>query len=600
MIRGSRTWLLVFALLVVGSVAIAVVYQEAQRVRTEAREQFYEQYNRQQLLLAEQAANSVEEFFDTLKRNLALVVSLFKDEEVSVARAAAVHGILSRIYESLSDTPIIDLVVFDREGTVVTIFPPDPYTLGRNYAWRDYYRWARDSGKPGQMYVTPFMRMEGGQQRGNKAMILAEGIYGPDGEFLGVAAFPIDFDKLARRHILSVRIGKEGYAWLVDADEQSVLVDPNGRVDGESFRDAFLPRWPNLYQFLLSTLDGIPGTGWYEYEDPVDREKRVRKLVGYQPVRIGERLWVLGVATPEREVDALLSSFLRRQELFSFTLAGAIFGGIALLSLALVFWNRLLSSRVEARTRDLAEARSKLESTFSELLTAKKLAAVGQLALGIVHEIRNPLSAIRMNIQMIRKKLPAQGAVQENFSMVDAEVLRLNRLLNDLLSFARPRPVNLQATDLVEVVERVVRLMGERLAAEGIELDTDLPPRLVALGDAEQIEQIILNLVLNAIEAMEGTGGERRIVIGVRAINGSVEISVGDTGPGVAEEERDKIFDPFYTTKSSGGGLGLSTVQSIVLHHHGSVDVRNRPTGGALFTVRLPIDGGGSGVGGEA
>lgn len=589
-----------FALLVVGSVAIAVVYQEAQRVRTEAREQFYEQYNRQQLLLAEQAANSVEEFFDTLKRNLALVVSLFKDEEVSVARAAAVHGILSRIYESLSDTPIIDLVVFDREGTVVTIFPPDPYTLGRNYAWRDYYRWARDSGKPGQMYVTPFMRMEGGQQRGNKAMILAEGIYGPDGEFLGVAAFPIDFDKLARRHILSVRIGKEGYAWLVDADEQSVLVDPNGRVDGESFRDAFLPRWPNLYQFLLSTLDGIPGTGWYEYEDPVDREKRVRKLVGYQPVRIGERLWVLGVATPEREVDALLSSFLRRQELFSFTLAGAIFGGIALLSLALVFWNRLLSSRVEARTRDLAEARSKLESTFSELLTAKKLAAVGQLALGIVHEIRNPLSAIRMNIQMIRKKLPAQGAVQENFSMVDAEVLRLNRLLNDLLSFARPRPVNLQATDLVEVVERVVRLMGERLAAEGIELDTDLPPRLVALGDAEQIEQIILNLVLNAIEAMEGTGGERRIVIGVRAINGSVEISVGDTGPGVAEEERDKIFDPFYTTKSSGGGLGLSTVQSIVLHHHGSVDVRNRPTGGALFTVRLPIDGGGSGVGGEA
>lgn len=577
------------ALLVIGSVAIAAIYQEANKVRAEARAQFFEQYNRQQLLLAEQAAHSVEEFFATLQRNLKLVVSLFRDADVSAERAAVVHGTLSKVYESLSDTPIIDLVVFDRHGTVVTIFPNDPYTLGRNYAWRDYYQWARDVGKPGQIYVTPFMRMEGGQQRGNKAMILAEGVYGEDGEFLGVAAFPINFDALARRHILSVRIGEEGYAWLVDADEQSVLVDPSGKVDGQSFQEAFLPRWPNLYGFLMSTINGIPGTGWYEYEDPSDQSRMVRKLVGYQPVRIGERLWTLGVATPEREVEALLSSFLRRQEVFSFTLAGAVLGGVALLSLALIFWNRLLSNRVEARTRDLAEARSKLESTFSELLTAKKLAAVGQLALGIVHEIRNPLSAIRMNIQMIRKKLQAKGAMQENFNMVDAEVLRLNRLLNDLLGFARPRPVKLQPTDLVAVIERVSRLMGERLAAEGIEMTTELPKRLVALCDAEQIEQIILNLLLNAIEAMETLESDRRITLEARAINGSVEIRVGDTGPGVPEEDREKIFDPFFTTKTAGGGLGLSTVQSIVLHHHGSVDAQNQDSGGAVFTVRLPM-----------
>ena len=589
MIRGSRTWVLLIALLIIGSLAIVSIYQEANRVRAEAREQFYEQYNRQQLLLAEQAAHSVEEFFATLKRNLGLVVSLFGDSDVSVARAETVHGTLAKVYESLEDTPIIDLVVFDRDGTVVTIFPPDPYTLGRNYAWRDYYRWARDVGKPGQMFVTPFMRMEGGQQRGNKAMILAEGIYGIDGEFLGVAAFPINFDELARRHILSVRIGEDGYAWLVDADEKSVLVDPNGKVDGQSFEEAFLPRWPNLHDFLMSTIDVIPGTGWYEYEDPSDQNRMVRKLVGYQPVRIGERLWTLGVATPEREVEALLGSFLRRQEVFSFTLAGAILTGVALLSLVLIFWNRLLSNRVEARTHDLAEARSKLETTFNELLMAKKLAAVGQLALGIVHEIRNPLSAIRMNIQMIRKKLKARGAMQENFNMVDAEVLRLNRLLNDLLGFARPRPLKLQTTDLVEVVDKVRHLMAERLAAEGIGLMTDLPSTLVALCDAEQMEQIVLNLVLNAIEAMEEIESERTITIRARAINGSVEISVGDTGPGVSDEALEKIFDPFYTTKTSGGGLGLSTVQSIVLHHHGSVEAQNQEDGGAVFKVRMPI-----------
>lgn len=589
MIRGSRTWFLLIALLIVGSVAIGSIYHEANKVRAEAREKFFEQYNHQQQLLARQAAGSVEEFFATLKRNLELVVSLFEEEEVNFQRAEAVRSSLMKVYESLEDTPLIDLVVFDREGTVVTIFPPDPYTLGRNYAWRDYYQWARDEGKPGQMYVTPFMRMEGGQQRGNMALILAEGIYSSEGEFLGVAAFPINFDELARRQILSVRIDEEGYAWLVDADEKSVLVDPNGKVDGQSFQEAFLPKWPNLYDFLVSTTDGIPGTGWYEYEDPSDPTRMVRKLVGYQPVRIGERLWTLGVATPEREVEALLSSFLHRQEVFSFTLAGAILAGVALLSMVLIFWNRLLSNRVEARTHDLAEARSKLESTSNELLIAKKLAAVGQLALGIVHEIRNPLSTIRMNIQMIRKKLQAKGVLQENFSMVDAEILRLNRLLNDLLGFARPRPLNLESTDLVEVVDRVSRLMAERLASEGIEMETDLPGSLVTVCDAEQMEQMILNLILNAVEAMEDAESDRKVTIRARAINGSIDIRVSDTGQGIADEDREKIFDPFFTTKSSGGGLGLSTVQSIVLHHQGSVEAENRESGGAAFTVRLPV-----------
>jgi two-component system C4-dicarboxylate transport sensor histidine kinase DctB len=194
-----------------------------------------------------------------------------------------------------------------------------------------------------------------------------------------------------------------------------------------------------------------------------------------------------------------------------------------------------------------------------------------------------------MNIQMIRKKIEMKGKVQENFKLVDTEVLRLNRLLNDLLGFARPRPLKLKTTDLVEVVDRVCRLMAERLAAEGIRLETDLPPRLEALCDAEQMEQILLNLVLNAIEAMETIDGERTITIRVRAINGSVEIRVGDTGPGIADADREKLFDPFFTTKTTGGGLGLSTVQSIVMHHHGSVDAHNRENGGAEFTVRLPI-----------
>ncbi len=591
MVRVSKIWLLLLALVVIGTLAVGAIYRAAYQVRAEAREQFFQQYNRQQLLLAEQASRSVEDFFDTLRRNLEFAASLFENSVVTRDRAEVVKSSLGKLYQSLADTAVIDLVVFDREGTVVSIYPPDPYTLGRNYAWRDYYQWARDKGRSGQMYISPFMRLEGGQLRGHKALIVAEGIYSKDGRFQGVVAMPFNFDDLAKRNILNVRIGEHGYAWLVDMDERTVLVDPNGRVNGMSFKDAFLPRWKQLYDLLLSTAAGRAGTGAYEFEDPADHRQTVSKLVAYQPVRLQGRLWTLGVATPVREVEAQLSSFLQRQEVFSLTLTVAVVVGIIVLAGALLTWNRLLSRRVEVRTRDLDEARSKLETTFNELLVAKKLGAVGQLALGIVHEIRNPLSAIRMNIQMIRKKLSTQPKLQEHFSMVDAEVLRLNNLLNDLMGFARPGPLRLQETDLVEVVRRIARLMDQRFKSEAVTLELAVPKRLPAVCDAEQIGQVMLNLVINAMEAMAGNTTAKVLRIGVRRDGNVVVLNVEDTGPGIAVEDRDKLFDPFFTTKTAGGGLGLSTVQSIVAHHHGSVSASNGRSGGAQFTVRLPLRG---------
>ncbi len=584
-------WVAICLLVGVSTAALIGILQTTDAVRQEAQKRFFEQYNRQQLTLAEQAAHSIEETFATFRRNLSLVASLFEEEGVTRERAQQLDGTLQRMYESLMETDIIDLVVFDRTGTVVAISPANDYTLGRNYAWRDYFQWARDEGRPGRMYLSPFMPLEGGQNRGDKALVVAQGIYSKQGIFNGVAMFTLNFDKLARRQVLSVTIGEHGFAWLVDNNQQSVLVDPLGRVTDLGFKETFLPRWPKLYNLLLTMQDGKPGTGSYDFVDPVDPNQSVSKLVGYQPIRIEDRLWTLGVATPTREVDNLLSSFMQQQERYSGTLVMIIFTGTFILLSALLSWNHMLAIQVDRHTLDLAEARDRLESTFDELLSSKKLAAVGHLALGLAHEIRNPLSAIRMNIQMIRKRTKPEGPLEEHFSIVEEEILRLNRLVNDVMDFARARPLRLEQTSLNPIIHRVMRLFAQRFKEAGIHTELQLRDDLSVVCDPEQMEQVILNLVSNAIEALQESDGFRELTLILRRHRPYLSLQVIDNGHGIDAADHEKIFDPFYTTKVSGGGLGLPTLQGIVLRHQGTITVDSAPGEKTCFTLLLPLEG---------
>lgn len=590
--RPLKPWIPALLLLVATLGAVAWVVFTTRTLRNEARARFFEQYNRQQLLVAEQAARNIEGVFATFRRNLTLVASLFRDGEVTEEHASRVSASLRTVYQVLGDTPVIDVVVFDRVGTVAGIVPEDPTTLGKNYSWRDYFRWAQAMGKPGQMYLSRFERLEGGQQRGANAVMVAEGIYGPRDEFKGVVMFTVNFDELARRHVLSIRMGESGYAWLLDSNNRSILVEPSGKIAGQSFEKAFLPGWPRLYGLAVASREGRPGLDWYDFWDAGRPGHAARKLVGYAPVRIEGFLWTLGVCTPVKDVERLLSSFLDRQQLFSGMVLLAVVAGGAVLLVLLTNWNRSLSREVTARTRDLTTAQEKLEATFGELLSTKKLAAVGHLALGLAHEIRNPLSSIRMNMQMLRKRMAADGPSLESFAIMEEEILRLNRLLTEVMTFARPVDLEPKPSDLREVVERVLRLLAHRLEeaviAVRVPWDLDCPP---VVCDAEQLQQVFLNLFLNAVQAMEGQRGERRLTVRGRWSGENVSVDVSDTGPGVAPENLDNVFNPFFTTKAQGTGLGLSLLQRIVVRHGGWVELRSPPGEGATFTVHLPVNG---------
>ena len=233
--------------------------------------------------------------------------------------------------------------------------------------------------------------------------------------------------------------------------------------------------------------------------------------------------------------------------------------------------------------RDLREVRELEE----QLRRSERLAAIGRLSAGVAHEIRNPLSSIRGLAQYLVSKL-AQGSAEADYAEVMVqEADRLNRVVSDLLEFARPRPPQTSPTDLNELVRKVAELVGEQAAAQGVELKLKLADDLAPLAlDSDQITQVVLNLVLNG---MESGAGRVEVTTGVR--DGKVCLLVVDDGPGVSQEVKARLFDPFVTTKAKGSGLGLALSQRIAEEHGGWLNHKDREEAagrGTAFELCLP------------
>jgi signal transduction histidine kinase len=228
---------------------------------------------------------------------------------------------------------------------------------------------------------------------------------------------------------------------------------------------------------------------------------------------------------------------------------------------------------------------------------AEKLAAVGTMTAGLSHEIRNPLNAASLQLSVLERRLQrlprdAQPPLLEPLTLVKDEIRRLDHILEDFLQFARPREFLAHPVDLSSVVHRVLDLLGGEAERRGIRLERDLDGSLPPVaGDEERLRQVLVNLGLNALEAVREGGlvrvSSRAGEAGTRG-EPTVEVVVDDDGHGVPAETRDRIFEPFFTTKARGSGLGLSIVHAIVTQHGGTMRVEDSPRGGARFVLTLP------------
>jgi two-component system, NtrC family, sensor histidine kinase HydH len=231
--------------------------------------------------------------------------------------------------------------------------------------------------------------------------------------------------------------------------------------------------------------------------------------------------------------------------------------------------------------------REQLEAATEQLKRADRLSAIGQLSAGLAHEIRNPLASIEGAADILDQPQTSDQMRREFIGIIRKETRRLNGLLGNLLDFARPRRPEFQEVDVERLIDSVTALVEHTAGRTGVRIVKRIAEPLPAIElDPEQLKQVILNLTINAMQAMP-EGGEIEITAGRTASD--LVLSVRDQGKGIPPGDLEKIFDPFYTTKESGTGLGLAVAHQIVTGHGGRIEARPNPEGGMTFQVVLPL-----------
>ncbi len=232
--------------------------------------------------------------------------------------------------------------------------------------------------------------------------------------------------------------------------------------------------------------------------------------------------------------------------------------------------------------------RRRHEQAQLELERSKRLSLVGQLAAGVAHEIKNPLASIKGAADILADPASAESDKQDFSHILQSEVKRIDTTVREFLDFARPQKPVLTRLDWSSAVAQTVRQFERQAADRGIKLTSEIEPNVVVHGDASKLHQILLNLLLNAAEAC-AAGGQIEISL-CKGESGSGRLTVSDSGQGICEDDLARVFEPFYTTKSSGSGLGLAVVKSIVDEHHGTISVASNVGEGTRFTVDIPAE----------
>ncbi len=288
----------------------------------------------------------------------------------------------------------------------------------------------------------------------------------------------------------------------------------------------------------------------------------------------------------------------RQEELPEFLVFGIIFFIVGLLVQSSSDAHRRqlaaqteLNEQLLANQAALQDSLARLKEAEENLRRKERLAAMGEMSAGIAHEIRNPLGIISSSIQLIAKKLADTPAgVQQLIDIIKEETNRINGLITDFISFGRPAPPVLQPCNPATFLQRAAEHAKGLARRQGTRIEVDTENAMPSvMADPEMMQQVLLNLLLNALAAV---GADGDIRLRGHTDNSRIYLAVEDNGCGIPPEIRDKIFDPFFTTRADGTGLGLANAYRMVELHGGDIEVQSTPGEGSIFTVCLPVAGG--------
>lgn len=272
-------------------------------------------------------------------------------------------------------------------------------------------------------------------------------------------------------------------------------------------------------------------------------------------------------------------------------LTGALaLGREADLATVLAAWDaatRRLEETHQSLRREVERLTDELAIKNRELARKNRLADLGQMAAHVAHEVRNSLAPMTLYLSMLRRRVAHDADAGEVLDKMVAAFTALDATVHDLLHFTADREPSRRAFPVARLLDDIAASLAPQTAAQGIAVRCAAPASLVAVADRDMVRRAVLNLVLNALDAMPNGG---TLELAAAPSDDGLELTVHDSGPGLSREVRRRAFEPFFTTKSGGTGLGLAIVYRIAEVHGGSVAAENRPEGGAAFILRFPAE----------
>ncbi len=563
-----------------------------------------EQFNGQQLMLARKIVDNVETYFSFLK---VTAITYTQEFDVEYGFSEHVEKFLRLQLDYLKSYGILAVVHFDRRGQPVKVYTPSqaPAVPIISPLAPPYLAWAqRESRLPRVMVqqIFPLPFTDGSRRRvvGILSPLRLTRYNAPEAieTFEGVLQIIADPQFVAQEAVRNVRSGQTGYAWIVD-HEGIFLAHFEESFIGLDHIEARRQRNPAISfdqveqivnQRLLRGQEGSDTyiSGWHREKIGV-----VKKLLAFTPIDFlrdlqadnlevenpERNLWGVGVVAPVEEVAGLVERLQLEQGLIIGAILLVLFGAGSLLIGAAYSWNQVL-------THEVAEKTEALRRSHERLLRSERFAAVGEAAAYVSHEIKNPLMVIGGFAQQLKRHPDIPTTAVTKLEIIAEEVKRLESFLGELRDFTRPAPPVKQKADLNDLVRQVTAMMGEAASESGVQLTTRLADNLPLIPfDVNQMKQVLINLIKNALEAQEGSGS---IMVSTWFEDDRVLLAVHDTGPGIPPDILPNIFNPFFTTKKTGTGLGLAVINKIIEDHHGTITVHSSKEEGTTFTISLP------------
>jgi signal transduction histidine kinase len=501
-----------------------------------------------------------------------------------------------------------ELLVVDSKGREISSLPSR-----RTLEKEDWFQQAMEK----ELYISPPTRPLAAD---SPLFIVSLLIKDGEGKALGVLKELVEMDYVAEL-IFEPQLGKTGKLLLANLRGEILLHERQSELIRSGIsrvpyfeKIQFQPTYTAVYQDpqgneVLGAWKWIPGFQCYliAEQDTQEAFQQIHRLTQRALiifavstlVIIFIAYWAIGTVTrPIRQLSETVGSFAegnfekamvvdRKDEI------GKLVEGFTQMAAKLRKAHGELEGKVKASNTELEKAYYLLKQRQEQLIRSEKMAALGQLSAGVAHEIRNPLTSIKIFIQALEKAIDPDENQQEDFRIIKKEIDRLNEIVVRFLNFARPEEPEFQPVNMAELLMDTLNLLMARIKNSGIHLELSVSPDLPLVGgDPKQLDQVLLNLLLNAVEAMPN-GGTLRVHAALQAVpetQGNVlQLVIQDTGPGIKEQDQAYLFDPFFTTKEGGTGMGLSIAYSIVQKHNGQIEVESKEGQGASFILSLPL-----------